>query len=148
MFILSFFFFKQKTAYEMRISDWSSDVCSSDLVFPPAAPRQSRAAYVEGLSGYHGQGAAVRNSDPGARRQPVGERRRHGEVHDRAPQRRRGADEARDSEDDARFQGARRRSEEHTSELQSIMRLSYAVFYLKKKIQHHKYNALQPRLNH
>src|SRR3546814_6147296 len=30
-----FFFFKQKTAYEMRISDWSSDVCSSDLgIFP------------------------------------------------------------------------------------------------------------------
>src|SRR3546814_3114219 len=29
---LFFFFFKQKTAYEMRISDWSSDVCSSDLV--------------------------------------------------------------------------------------------------------------------
>src|SRR3546814_2847238 len=29
--ILFFFFFKQKTAYEMRISDWSSDVCSSDL---------------------------------------------------------------------------------------------------------------------
>src|SRR3546814_7564477 len=28
---LYFFFFKQKTAYEMRISDWSSDVCSSDL---------------------------------------------------------------------------------------------------------------------
>src|SRR3546814_6262699 len=31
MFGASFFFFKQKTAYEMRISDWSSDVCSSDL---------------------------------------------------------------------------------------------------------------------
>src|SRR3546814_1853426 len=30
-FIVFFFFFKQKTAYEMRISDWSSDVCSSDL---------------------------------------------------------------------------------------------------------------------
>src|SRR3546814_4212895 len=29
---MAFFFFKQKTAYEMRISDWSSDVCSSDLV--------------------------------------------------------------------------------------------------------------------
>src|SRR3546814_16870673 len=29
---MCFFFFKQKTAYEMRISDWSSDVCSSDLV--------------------------------------------------------------------------------------------------------------------
>src|SRR3546814_4847870 len=32
-----FFFFKQKTAYEMRISDWSSDVCSSDLDPPPLA---------------------------------------------------------------------------------------------------------------
>src|SRR3546814_16801391 len=32
MFVLFFFFFKQKTAYEMRISDWSSDVCSSDLM--------------------------------------------------------------------------------------------------------------------
>src|SRR3546814_14291360 len=31
-FFLSIFFFKQKTAYEMRISDWSSDVCSSDLL--------------------------------------------------------------------------------------------------------------------
>src|SRR3546814_15834330 len=30
--MLLFFFFKQKTAYEMRISDWSSDVCSSDLL--------------------------------------------------------------------------------------------------------------------
>src|SRR3546814_10798580 len=30
-FVGLFFFFKQKTAYEMRISDWSSDVCSSDL---------------------------------------------------------------------------------------------------------------------
>src|SRR3546814_6478649 len=29
--VFSIFFFKQKTAYEMRISDWSSDVCSSDL---------------------------------------------------------------------------------------------------------------------
>src|SRR3546814_13086980 len=33
------FFFKQKTAYEMRISDWSSDVCSSDLDQPDAAIR-------------------------------------------------------------------------------------------------------------
>src|SRR3546814_4068269 len=31
MFFIFFFFCKQKTAYEMRISDWSSDVCSSDL---------------------------------------------------------------------------------------------------------------------
>src|SRR3546814_3929234 len=32
MVVFCFFFFKQKTAYEMRISDWSSDVCSSDLM--------------------------------------------------------------------------------------------------------------------
>src|SRR3546814_5519911 len=31
LYSIVFFFFKQKTAYEMRISDWSSDVCSSDL---------------------------------------------------------------------------------------------------------------------
>src|SRR3546814_4995580 len=36
IFCLFFFFFKQKTAYEMRISDWSSDVCSSDLEAEPA----------------------------------------------------------------------------------------------------------------
>src|SRR3546814_2169005 len=35
--MLYFFFFKQKTAYEMRISDWSSDVCSSDLQQPALA---------------------------------------------------------------------------------------------------------------
>src|SRR3546814_4871897 len=34
-----FFFFKQKTAYEMRISDWSSDVCSSDLLALDAVDR-------------------------------------------------------------------------------------------------------------
>src|SRR3546814_10816915 len=36
---LTFFFFKQKTAYEMRISDWSSDVCSSDLCVVETVPR-------------------------------------------------------------------------------------------------------------
>src|SRR3546814_9684044 len=35
---LVFFFFKQKTSYEMRISDWSSDVCSSDLSTAPQVP--------------------------------------------------------------------------------------------------------------
>src|SRR3546814_12154000 len=48
--ILFVFFFKQKTAYEMRISDWSSDVCSSDLlrispgIEAPCAPLRSSAA--------------------------------------------------------------------------------------------------------
>src|SRR3546814_16384879 len=36
MLLCYFFFFKQKTAYEMRISDWSSDVCSSDLTIVAA----------------------------------------------------------------------------------------------------------------
>src|SRR3546814_9960362 len=44
--VFVFFFFKQKTAYEMRISDWSSDVCSSDLPAPREtqgeAPRETQ----------------------------------------------------------------------------------------------------------
>src|SRR3546814_6977449 len=44
--LLWFFFFKQKTAYEMRISDWSSDVCSSDL--PGMVTKRSVSLY--GLS--------------------------------------------------------------------------------------------------
>src|SRR3546814_15304325 len=43
---LCVFFFKQKTAYEMRISDWSSDVCSSDLL-PRAHDPDRPAAHVE-----------------------------------------------------------------------------------------------------
>src|SRR3546814_3725372 len=43
---MSFFFFKQKTAYEMRISDWSSDVCSSDLRRLQQGPGQLLAALV------------------------------------------------------------------------------------------------------
>src|SRR3546814_4260904 len=49
--LLLVFFFKQKTAYEMRISDWSSDVCSSDL---GAVSRRSHAPCGRaGLSGGH-----------------------------------------------------------------------------------------------
>src|SRR3546814_3459765 len=51
-----FFFFKQKTAYEMRISDWSSDVCSSDL--PPKRPGA-------------GGGIKMMTSNPGSRRPRV-----------------------------------------------------------------------------
>src|SRR3546814_5876944 len=52
--LIIFFFFKQKTAYEMRISDWSSDVCSSDL-FPEGAGRPTEHRidwYTEGLHIY------------------------------------------------------------------------------------------------
>src|SRR3546814_16338747 len=44
-FVRSFFFFKQKTAYDLRISDWSSDVCSSDL--PGRAAGDDRLAAVK-----------------------------------------------------------------------------------------------------
>src|SRR3546814_6342156 len=48
-----FFFFKQKTAYEVRISDWSSDVCSSDLSAPGfgdlSAPFQGEGTTPSGL---------------------------------------------------------------------------------------------------
>src|SRR3546814_5456589 len=50
-----FFFFKQKTAYEMRISDWSSDVCSSDLgmssMFIPEWKKACTRRWLNELSG-------------------------------------------------------------------------------------------------
>src|SRR3546814_3349861 len=56
-----FFFFKQKTAYEMRISDWSSDVCSSDLTMAP------RHEYLRAFRQRLEQAAAiVRARDPAA----------------------------------------------------------------------------------
>src|SRR3546814_3904865 len=53
-----FFFFKQKTAYEMRISDWSSDVCSSDLL-----PMQ-RSDFTELFAIMHGLPVTIRLLDP------------------------------------------------------------------------------------
>src|SRR3546814_1910298 len=55
-FFVVFFFFKQKTAYEMRISDWSSDVCSSDLCRtrpppPGSRPGQGRGSRRRGRGG-------------------------------------------------------------------------------------------------
>src|SRR3546814_948049 len=60
---LVFFFFKQKTAYEMRISDWSSDVCSSDLALGLALTAfggpQAHAANNDGSVAGHTQAGAV-----------------------------------------------------------------------------------------
>src|SRR3546814_7867992 len=47
LIVLCFFFFKQKTAYEMRISDWSSDVCSSDLRRDALVGRRRRVSYID-----------------------------------------------------------------------------------------------------
>src|SRR3546814_5256202 len=60
-FLLMFFFFKQKTAYEMRISDWSSDVCSSDLVLHDS--RRGGLAVAMLLGQGEGGRGAVRQGD-------------------------------------------------------------------------------------
>src|SRR3546814_19957758 len=52
-FVFFFFFFKQKTSYDMRISDWSSDVCSSDLVFGTPLFVGVRTDWLFGAEGRH-----------------------------------------------------------------------------------------------
>src|SRR3546814_4535980 len=117
----------------MRISDWSSDVCSSDLVRDRAdavlAGRRTRLLPGAGLSDAAGRrrgatrtlhrGHSPARGDGGAHRNGGGAVVCAG--HDRAGGAAAGADRL-------------ARSEEHTSELQSLMRNSYAVFCLKKKI--------------
>src|SRR3546814_1333634 len=66
---LIFFFFKQKTAYEMRISDWSSDVCSSDLIGVEEAFRQRPHPHPHGLDRMPYARAAARDHRAG--HQPV-----------------------------------------------------------------------------
>src|SRR3546814_3278692 len=61
MFLLCFFFFKQKTAYEMRISDWSSDVCSSDLLKRRWASSKKKISF--GLSRSPTSGKLVNSCD-------------------------------------------------------------------------------------
>src|SRR3546814_15092778 len=58
-----FFFFKQKTAYELRISDWSSDVCSSDLLKAFAPDRKNTIVF----SGFQAAGTRGRAMLEGAR---------------------------------------------------------------------------------
>src|SRR3546814_2007589 len=133
MNILLFFFFKQKTAYEMRISDWSSDVCSSDLVArggPQAALLYidlDQFKLINDTSG-HLAGDQLLSQLALA----LAEHLRGDDILARL-----GGDEFGVLARDVDFEGvqllAERRSEEHTSELQSLMRISYAVFCLKKK---------------
>src|SRR3546814_3785525 len=139
-FVWCFFFFKQKTAYEMRISAWGSDVCSSDLD-RQAAPvaRRPGEAILEAFG--------VRHRAP---RDPVSashhhRRERHRRAVDRVHRLHAVTDRPRplgfaadhkarivDEVDDRQAEMVR--SEEHTYELQSLMRISSAVFCLKKKI--------------
>src|SRR3546814_6372070 len=103
----------------MRISDWSSDVCSSDLLRSvEERPRLVDVAALHGIADALlerlGQRGAAGEEQPGSHRhrQPQAEAVAH------AHQQQRRED---------------RRSEEHTSELPSLMRISYAVFCLKQK---------------
>src|SRR3546814_6575360 len=128
----------------MRISDWSSDVCSSDLPGPPRRPAPPPPP-----------GPRPRPADPGRQ----GRRFREGAAQPRGRARFQPVDPAAGAArtrspglaghavagclgqpDGAAARAPRARapprSEEHTSELQSLMRLSYAVFGLKKKTAH------------
>src|SRR3546814_2555065 len=117
--VLGFFCFKQKTAYEMRISDWSSDVCSSDLAqaaMPPTLLPSAPSATASAAS----QLAHVEDTSPP----------RDWVALMKAWWQQASIEERREF---LRWVGEQPRSEEHTSELQSLMRISYAVFCLKKK---------------
>src|SRR3546814_10021551 len=147
MYLFSFFFFKQKTAYEMRISDWSSDVCSSDLaVHHPLLPDQpirlAQAGPADRLFRRDLRGLCVTRAaghDRARHRASVLPAADRPAAARDGPQRsgRTFADRAL-SGGPCRIHGPAPRqpsprSEEHTSELQSLMRISYAVFCLKKK---------------
>src|SRR3546814_6075739 len=130
------FFFKQKTAYEMRISDWSSDVCSSDLHAAGAARAQAAVITLDDTGKAHLCVEGLRAMAPGIK---VLVRVRDIAQGDRLQAL--GADAVVPETLEASLQLAAAtlretgidRSEEHTSELQSLMRISYAVFCLKQK---------------
>src|SRR3546814_3517618 len=106
----------------MRISDWSSDVCSSDLLEGRGGCLADILEALRWRGQRHGHGAAgAPQIDLQAVVLVVDEQRFPvGTAIGMAPH----------------FPGRHGRSEEHTSELQSLMRISYAVFCLKKKRQH------------
>src|SRR3546814_8578118 len=128
--MLCFFFFKQKTAYEMRISDWSSDVCSSDLC---GCSRWCEAGSLHKPLLFRGT-ARLGRFRPGRSGVVLASLRTVARHHPNPS-----------SSNCVYAAGLGRhgvavlrtafamRSEEHTSELQSLIRISYAVFCLKKK---------------
>src|SRR3546814_6399408 len=128
----SFVFFKQKTAYELLISDWSSAVCSSDLPrscasrWAGARSARWRATVAGRLTVRAGVAWLAVWASP--ERGTVGE----GRCRHRPPSPRRSGSGPRRpcSAGDLPEVGRRKRSEEHTSALQSLIRNSYAGFRL------------------
>src|SRR3546814_8447935 len=119
-----FFFFKQKTAYELLISDWSSDVCSSS----PHAAKRPRKVLAFAIARF-GEGVDLPALPDGDLRDDM----RRGTKTIKPETSPIAGGTQRTPTDQARAK--QWRSEEHTSELQSLMRTSYAVFCLKKKKQ-------------
>src|SRR3546814_1911850 len=153
------FFFKQKTAYDVRISDWSSDVCSSDLLIEDLLRKQGEPnAYIVGREAGGAIGVGLRYGSGTLHHKVEGERKVYWtgpsigfdvganaantfvlvynlwdseELYERFPA----------GEGQVYVVGGRNasylrkgdvvRSEDHTSEIQSLMRISYAVFCLK-----------------
>src|SRR3546814_10665025 len=116
--ILYIFVFNQKTAQDMRISDWSSDVCSSDVAgifWELAANRRCTGSAARPYR-------SVKLHDSGFRCILRDRRFRLGPMETGSSRLR-----------IAKSRISPKRSEEHTSELQSLMRHSYAVFCLKTK---------------
>src|SRR3546814_4814598 len=130
-----FFFFKQKTAYEMRISDWSSDVCSSDLEPLDLDARRIEVDQDHGLLpvnlclrvGFAHQDRELAARIGGPRRPPFAS------VNDImlavAPNGRTNVGSVGRCDVGFRHEESRAdlRSEEHTSELQTLMSSAYAV---------------------
>src|SRR3546814_7963281 len=103
----------------MRISDWSSDVCSSDLTGAlTAAMAKGEVAVIPGFQGMMDDGRVATLGRGGSDTSAVAVA---------------AAVKADRCDIYTDVDGVYTRSEEHTSELQSLMRLSYAVFCLKKK---------------
>src|SRR3546814_4765997 len=134
-----FFFVKQKTAYEMRISDWSSDVCSSDLSTVTFCDTDDATdTDTCGLTRYFAPSFVAISLDsaaavmPSARTVPISGSDTLPEASTCNSSKLRSS-----SWNTVTFSTSsapiRYRSEEHTSELQSLMRIPYAVFCLNKK---------------
>src|SRR3546814_10260868 len=125
----------------MRISDWSSDVCSSDLRYPGSGRLAGKVAIVTGGDSGIGRAICALFAREGA---------------DIAIVYLENKVDAADTVAIVEAEGRRviaikadvGRSEEHTSELQSLMRNSYAVFCLKKKNTTRRKTRLQKRLYH
>src|SRR3546814_10696301 len=124
-----FFVFKQKTAYEMRISDWSSDVCSSDLTFYKSENYVSHTDTRKGLVNqlYHRVRTIMLSRKQGLLEKYT--RQRKGKLLDIGC----GTGYFIHHMQKAGWAVHGVRSDEHTSELQSLMSIPSAVFCLNKK---------------